>query len=343
VRVIAGLFAMVAVGSCNAGGDGRPAPQPAAGPCRDDSAVCVYEPARTYDVGVLDGFTVVDAARDREVDVRVRYPIGRDDPAPVVVFSHGGGPRPRGTFGNDAWGETLASAGYVVVHLNHSLDRADFVRACSAIGLLGRGCSIVAATQWLRPGDAAVVLGSLDQIVGAFPELDGRVDTATVAMAGHSFGAYTTMTVAGARVDLGPQLPDASFADPTPAAFLALSPQGPGRLGFTADSWRDLDRPVMTVSGAGDDTPAEQAEERRIPFERMPPGDKFAVWLSDPAATHATFNLSNPGEPELESWVAAAALAFLDAQLTGDPVAEAWLSGEILQRASRGVAEVDEK
>jgi hypothetical protein len=114
------------------------------------------------------------------------------------------------------------------------------------------------------------------------------------------------MTVAGARVDLGPALADASFSDPTPDVFLALSPQGPDRLGFTPDSWRDLDRPVMTVTGAGDVTPAERAEDRRIPFERMPPGDKSAVWLADSAATHATFNLSNPAEPELESWVAAA-------------------------------------
>ena len=62
--------------------------------------------------------TWVDAARQREVPVKLRWPDASVHPGqrPLVLFSHGlGGTRQGGL----VWGEAWATAGFVVLHLQH--------------------------------------------------------------------------------------------------------------------------------------------------------------------------------------------------------------------------------
>ncbi|MFO1296939.1 MAG: hypothetical protein U1F25_10995 [Rubrivivax sp.] len=90
------------------------------------------------------------------------------------------------------------------------------------------------------------------------------------------------------------------LADPRrrPKAYLAFSPQQPGNEGFfdtdhdrAQHSWDRLTRPVLVGTGDGDSTCQALAEPgscfgdlpygRRIPFERLPPGDKALLYLHD--------------------------------------------------------------
>jgi hypothetical protein len=124
---------------------------------------------------------------------------------------------------------------------------------------------------------------------------------------------------------------DVDWSHPLPSAFLAMSPQGPDRFGFHDDSWRDIDRPVLTGSGAGDTTGTgpngETAEDRREPFRRMPPGDKHELWIDSPDAVHGTFGLNDRGAgARFNDSIAMSAVAFLDAYVLDHGPAKAWLA-----------------
>ena len=76
-----------------------------------------------------------------------------------------------------------------------------------------------------RPEDIRYILDHLADLETQSPELDGMLDLKKIGVAGHSFGAYTTLAVAGATVNL-PHAQPLSFNDIRPLAFIALSPQG---------------------------------------------------------------------------------------------------------------------
>ena len=263
----------------------------------------------------------------------------------MIVFSHGGGARDPCSFGNPEWGTTLAGAGYVVVHISHNLDSQTQSFACGQIGV--PACTETEALRYLRPGDARVVIDELQRIATGFGLID-RMNLDKVAIAGHSFGAYTAMTIAGARFDVG-TLANQSYADPRITSVLALSPQGPDRFGFfdrgaSGNSWMSIAVPVLVQTGAGDSLLGESASDRRIPFRLMPPPDKAEAFLNDPRAMHNTFNLNDPGAPpEFFTWIASVAIAWFDATLQERATAWSWLASDALTQVSGGLEEISRK
>ena len=313
--------------------------------------LCAYSPATwsdTSSVRSLQGYTVTNKADGRLVPILVRYSTDATGKRPVVVWSHGGGPRKTAAPGmNWEWGVTLARAGYVVVHPAHV--PGDQAALCEKLGVTDpQQCRAINDMTWYRATDARAVLDALPEVAAAFPELRGRLDLDRVAYAGHSFGAFTTMTVAGARVDYAPGHMDVSWKHSLPRAFIALSPQGPDRFGFHDGSWRDLDRPMLTASGRGDTTGrpplGEQAADRRIPFRRMPPGDKYELWLHSEDAIHRTFSLSDKGPGSRFSQpIAMTAVAFLDAHVLDHRPARRWLASSNVVVLAGGEAELLQK
>ena len=80
----------------------------------------------------------------------------------------------------------------------------------------------------------------------------------------------------------------------------------------------------------------------RIPFDGLPPGDKFLVEIKD--AEHNAFTDSVPyyparqRDPRHHLWIQQATTAFLDAYLKGEAKAREWL-----QRAARqGLRQAEE-
>lgn len=306
-----------------------------------------YQPPLWYDLStieVLQGYAVQDVVEDRRLPILVRFSRAVMRPRPVIVWSHGGGPRNNVSLDmNREWSQLLARAGYIVIHPAHI--EPDRLALCEKLGISDtQACLQLIAMTWYRPTDARAVLDALPQIVAAFPQLQGRVDLTRVGFAGHSFGAFTTMTMAGARVNYVEGYKDISWRHPLPRAFLALSPQGPGRFGFFDESWREVDRPVMTASGAGDNILGEMALDRREPFKRMPPGDKYELWIESPDAVHGTFNLNDlgPGRRFLDE-IAMAGVAFLDAYLSDYEPAKRWLISGAVESRTDGVATLTAK
>jgi predicted dienelactone hydrolase len=306
----------------------------------------LYEPTVRYQVAELDGYVVNDAPHNRLVPVLVRYPVGAPGRCPLVLWSHGGQKKDDGKNQNDDWGNALASAGYIVVHMSHT-PRNDAEKAALAAewNLSVQMVNNEIESNIDRPRDAIATLNALADIEAHFAQLKGKIDYERIGLGGHSRGAYTVRTTSCARINL-PGKPDYSFLAPAPTntpltvrikAALANSPAGPGRFGFTTTSYRECTLPDLTQTGDGDLT-EEQPSDRIAGYALMPPGDKYKMYIADPATPHETFNLNNPQRPDFEASVRSTGLAFMDAYLKGSAAAKAYLTSGNLERESNGKA-----
>jgi dienelactone hydrolase len=236
---------------------------------------------------------LVDPARGRKILTRVYAPAepGR---YPAIVFSHGFS-SDRGSFANTA--RRWAEHGYVVLHpthadsINHPGDTID-PREAAIIRrfIAGRATGIDAETRKTfvrvldnpfyldsRLADVAFLVralrgeGLLDQRIVA------RVDASRLGMAGHSYGAYTTLVVAGAKLERD----SAAAKDPLLAGFkaaLAISGQGAGRMFLVDRSFASIHMPLFAITGTKDAGAAgETPTWRQQAFRDSPPGEKFSA------------------------------------------------------------------
>ena len=146
---------------------------------------------------------VRDAARQRDIPVRVYLPAAAA-PAPVVLFSHGlGGSREGSAFLGRHWG----ARGYVAVFLQHPGSDDSVWRGKPVGERMAAMDGAADGPNFLRR--VQDVHAVLDQLATWQAEaghaLCGRLDLARVGMSGHSFGAVTTQAVsAGLRGRAGP-------------------------------------------------------------------------------------------------------------------------------------------
>ena len=146
------------------------------------------------------------------------------------------------------------------------------------------------------------------------------------AIAGHSFGAYTSQLFAGAEIDV-PGEGARSFRDERVAAAILLSAQGLDQQGLRAGSWDGITGPMLNVTGTRDGGAKGQDWHWKVqPYELAPPGDKYLAVLTD--ADHYLGGVARPGQfpvPVQHEAVAELTLAFLDAYLGGSVEAGTWL------------------
>lgn len=290
--------------------------------------------------------TTVANQAHRDVPIRIRFPRGATGQLPLILWSHGGGANDNGRAINETWGRTLARAGYIVVHMSHRpWTPAERAAACLEFNVTSeKECLAFPMLSLYRPRDANVVLGALDAIEQAFPVLSNRIDRNNIAVAGWSYGSFTVMTLAGARIRFSDTFNDVSFANPLPKVFLALSPQSSSAWGYKPDSWREISRPVLFGTGAADSAQNDPPEVRLIPFQSVPPGKKYQFYISHPAAIHETFNLENEDFPQFSQWLASYSLAYFDGYLKNRTTAQAFLiSNRLPIYASRKVASISRK
>lgn len=281
----------------------------------------VFKPvgAVVYSIGSAD-ITLHDASRNRDVPVKIYYPKTKEDRRfPVLIFSHGAG----GSKDGYAYlGHYWASHGYVVLHPTHlGSDRSvlkgkrPFYNKRALRKMTHDKANLVN-----RPKDVSFLLDSLPELEERVPALKGLMDPTRVGVGGHSFGAYTSMAVAGAKV-YGTSGGFEQFEDTRVIAFLALSPQGPGGYAFRDDSWGMIHRPVLMVTGTRDKgfENEDNYQWRLKAFEGLRPGHKYLAVIN--AANHMDFaDAQLDGkirDPRVHDWIQQASLLFWDAYVKG--------------------------
>lgn len=175
-------------------------------------ALRAAEGAAGFDTLDLDW---TDTARQRPVPVRLHLPqqATKARPTPLFVISHGIGGSRRGY----SWlGRHLASQGIACLHLQHvGSDRS--LWGGSVLGLVGR---LQAAAQdeeaLARTEDFRFALDTL-----LTSEAGERIDVRRIVATGHSYGANTSLLVAGAQVQREGQ--PLLLVDPRVAAVVVLS------------------------------------------------------------------------------------------------------------------------
>jgi hypothetical protein len=309
---------------------------------------CLYTSDLDYSVGVLDGVVLTDPSRHGyQIPVLVRYPIEATDPRPVVIWHHGGVTSPRGRTRSEEWGNALAAAGYVVVHPSRlpPADVTPFLRECAANGYPDPAeCG-----EWygLHRSAARTTSFLIDHLADLSPLLRGRVDASRVVVGGHSGGTVGVLSVAGASQQFVPGGPVYDEVDPRPIAFLATAPQGPMYAGFRSGfdehrSFGGITRPLMTITGMGDET-GEPIPTRLTAWITSQPGDKLLLWDTDPHAVHETMDIDKC-EPPVPAghcdWIESAGLAYLDAVVRRRPEARAWLESDAIGTLTGGAIEL---
>jgi predicted dienelactone hydrolase len=295
--------------------------------------------------------TLSDPARigqpDRQIPIAFYWSSAAPLPMPIVVLSHGG------AFGHDnprrsleKWAPVLAQHGYLAVAIAHT-PRTDIERIVLTMNLGGTlpQCREFKHLGYDRPLDFARVAQQLAE-QSADPPWNGGIDLDAVGYMGHSAGAGSVMMAAGAGREYMAGL-GLSFAQhPVPRAFVAMSPEGAGDDGFTPESWDRVTRPVLMCTGASD---GDHPHERRDPYEYMPAGDKYLLWVEHPGAEHMVFAgetdacVETTGDQafcdEMQKWLRSAVRAFLDAHLRQDQAAADYLASDSLVQSSAGVIE----
>jgi dienelactone hydrolase len=219
----------------------EPAPKPEA-----TSAANATEPeALAVDPSLYASqyFDWSDNARNRSVPAKLYLPAGQTKPGtlPLVVFSHGiGGSRE----GYSYLGSYLAANGYASLHVQHvGSDRQLW---------FGNPLSLV--FRLTEAAQEAEALNRVKDVKFALTRLlaepvGGSINTQRLVAAGHSYGANTTMLLAGAQVSsVAYPAKDPRFS----AAILISAPPFYG-MGNPQNIVSAIDVPTLHITATADD------------------------------------------------------------------------------------------
>ena len=210
-----------------------------------------------------------DRERNRTVPVKVYHPLkdGRPAPGPfpVILFSHGlGGSREAAGYLGHHW----TSHGYISVHLQHPGSDASVWWGQAEPFKALKEAAKNPRSAMDRSADVRFVLDRLEELQTEQGPLRGRMDLQRIGMSGHSFGAHTTLVVAGQVAGL-PGGWEISPADSRIKAAVILSPPVPQRPGQRDKAYQKIAIPCFYMTGTEDDSPLGETrkEDRRVPFD----------------------------------------------------------------------------
>lgn len=232
--------------------------------------------------------------------------------APLLLFSHG--------FASDidqydVLLDHWASHGYASIAVRHPDAGGSFKAIWTSLRMGNE--ALVAA----RVAQFKTVLDQLPKLDAVVPGLPARIDESRIAATGHSFGAFTAQQLGGAAAinpETGHRI---EGRDPRIAAVVAISPPGEMFEIINAQSWRQMDAPMLATTGTWDVDGrfVTQWRQHALSFETAPPGDKHLLVVE--GADHYLGNLicrtdrETPAQHDALRMIQAASTAFLNAHL----------------------------
>ncbi|MGK7907243.1 MAG: alpha/beta hydrolase [Synechococcus sp.] len=257
---------------------------------------------------------ITNPVRDpgEEVAVDIYFPKNLEEPAPLVVISHGLASN-RNTFAYLA--EHLASQGYAVAAIEHPT--TDATRYQQYIAGFEKEPETEVAIR--RPLDITALLDYLEQQATIDPAWEGKVRTDRIGLVGHSLGGYTALAAGGAQFDFDYlnqvcsdskrtilpfnlslllqcqvlELPAEEYeiADDRVAAILAINPIGSALFG--PDGFSQIQIPTMIIVGSNDFFAPAMGEQVN-PFTWLTNEHRYLVLVEN--GTHFSFLPGDRGE-----------------------------------------------
>jgi predicted dienelactone hydrolase len=282
-----------------------------------------------------------DTARDRVVPVKIWHPKELGQGAPIVVFSHGtGGSREGYAYLGQFW----ANHGYICVHPQHAGSDSEIFKGKANVMDAIKKAALNPKNAVERPKDISFVLDQLAMLHRDNGTFKGKLNLEAIGMAGHSFGAHTTMVIAGQTLGGLP------VKDKRVKAIIPMSASAP-RANLDR-VYADIKIPMLLMSGTLDEGLVNdtKAKERRVPFDRVMGADKF--FINFEGGDHMVFSgrFANKGsndwrkqDEEFQRCIKQSALAFWDAYLKNNDGARAWIGGRGLSEYLGNLASVEVK
>ena len=278
--------------------------------------------AEHYRVQVLEQ-DWTDSKRNRTLPVKIYYPANKTGPSPVIIFSHGlGGSRDAASYLGRAWAEH----GYVGIFLQHpGSDRSLWQGAGSRdeiYGCLKKGANGKESLN--RVQDVSFAIDHLATWSSPCP-----VDTNAIGMAGHSFGAVTSLKMAGVQAGNGK-----TYTDPRIKAAVYLSPGRYLGLVPAREAYSGVKIPGMIFTGSldSDQIINSTPEDRAANFDFISAPEQYLIFYE--GAAHQTFGgrrrfgAAEADDARIEKSVADATCHFFDAYLQNDKQSLSWLKGD---------------
>lgn len=291
---------------------------------------------------------ITDQSTGRVLPLHVRIP-DLPGPLPVYLWSHGGGLFPGGQNQSRDWGETIVQQGYVVIHIGHSALTVETANAlCDLASIPSAECVPPSADDEdgfsVALGKALDEKAVLDKLTvlsqGSVASGGPALDLDRVALGGWSGGSRGPQVLMGAKIETTATAPLFSLPDARLRAVVEMSPAGPGFGGFfenaTSNSWESMRGPTLIATGTNDQKPNKPeltGAVRRVSYTDQPAdGSRHLLFSNLPVGVggHATFDLEDLDHEDarvarLSRAIRSSVLAFLDANVTDDADAKAWL------------------
>lgn len=273
-------------------------------------------------------FTWRDQLRHRDLPVKIYIPRAKG-PFPVIIFSHGlGASRDNYEYLGRHW----ASHGYVSVHPTHFGSDTSILKPGQRMGEAMARAADDPQNAINRPKDISFVIDELTSMTTHESELHNKLALDKIGVAGHSFGAFTALAVAGQSF-IGPLGRVFSLGDKRVKAAVSMSAPATKRSPDVLERMYDSIRiPVFHMTGTHDESPigTSTAADRRIPFDHMFRADTYLLILN--GGDHVIFSgrRLNPRnrdrEQRFHELILAGSTAFWEAYLRGDELAKTWLA-----------------
>jgi dienelactone hydrolase len=305
-------------------------PVPSPGAQTNSSSLEYKKSAGPYSVEV-ERYDWFDQKRERKIPVKIYFPRTGDGPFPVIIFSHGlGGSRE----GYEYLGRHWASHGYVSVHVQHlGSDSAVWENKPPAEimeNMRASAANLQNATN--RPLDVSFAIDQMEKLNREAGPLKKRLDLGRIGVAGHSFGAFTTLAIAG-ETFVAPGGKEVTMGDARVKAAIPMSSPTPQARARLDRAFGSIKIPCLHMTGTRDSSPIGQTtpEDRRVPFDHSNGSDQFLITFKD--GDHMIFSgrgRMGGGEKDehFQTYIRMISIAFWDGYLKGEAQAKAWLTGD---------------
>lgn len=231
--------------------------------------------------------------REDQRPVKVVKYLPQQDCQGVAIISHGAG---GSQYGYSYLANFLQQQKWLVLVVDHQESNSEVLKQ-----LLSRQSMIESLTEMVTT--ASAYRGRFMDISVAQTWGKQHCVGERQIMIGHSMGAATTMLLAGAENNLKVLAPKLSFD-----AYIALSPQGVGSI-FPKDAWRDINKPVLLLTGTKDRELHGSWQSRQDAFYSLPVGCKWLGVIN--RANHLNF-AGKGASAKTESLVTQTIAAFIE-------------------------------